>query len=221
MSDSQSEQVTGQGLAQNDSAKSVFINCPFDADFEPLFQAIIFAIVCSDFHPRSALESGTVAEPRMERITRAIFSSRYSIHDLSRCKGEGDERLARFNMPLELGIAMACRYFTRGTAEQHDWLLLVPEGHVYVKVVSDLAGFDPKQYDGKTATIIQSVMSWLVTRREMTLPTILPTPKNVHEALPLFQAEIAQLKQHWGAELPWPYLLEAAKKHAPTQQQQP
>ena len=64
-----------------------------------MFDAIIFATVCCGFVPRSALESGNVAEPRFERITRALFSSKYSIHDLSRCPGEGEEGLARFNMP--------------------------------------------------------------------------------------------------------------------------
>ena len=91
-------------------AKSVFINCPFDREYAPLFDAIVFATVCCGFMPRSALESGDVAESRLDRITRAIFNSRYSIHDLSRCGGEGDENLARFNMPLELGMAMAKRF---------------------------------------------------------------------------------------------------------------
>ena len=46
----------------------------------------------------------------MDRITRAILSSKYSIHDLCRCRGEGDANLARFNMPLELGVSMAQRF---------------------------------------------------------------------------------------------------------------
>lgn len=118
--------------------RSVFINCPYDREFEPLFDAIVFATVCCGFLPRSALESGSVAESRMERITRAVFSSKYSIHDLSRCQGQGGELLARFNMPLELGIAMARRYQGRGKSV-HDWLVLVPEGHSYLKFVTDLA----------------------------------------------------------------------------------
>ena len=114
--------------------RSVFINCPYDEDFAPLFDAIIFATVCCGFVPRSALETGTVAEPRMERIVQALFSSGYSIHDLSRSKGEGVEGFARFNMPLELGIAMALRYLGRGRRKEvpHDWLLLVPTGHQYL-----------------------------------------------------------------------------------------
>ncbi|HVR99441.1 MAG TPA: hypothetical protein VMW27_22655, partial [Thermoanaerobaculia bacterium] len=76
--------------------RSVFINCPFDDDFAPLLEAILFATVCCGFTPRTALDSGTVSESRMERILKAMFSSKYSIHDLSRCRGEGEEGLARF-----------------------------------------------------------------------------------------------------------------------------
>lgn len=97
----------GEGDLALDPSKSVFINCPFDADYAPLFDAIVFATVCCGFMPRSALESGTVSEPRLARILQALFSSKYSIHDLSRCAGEGSDNLARFNMPLELGMAMA------------------------------------------------------------------------------------------------------------------
>lgn len=61
----------------------------------------------------------------MTRITRALFGCRYSIHDLSRCKGDGNENLARFNMPPELGMAMALRNLD---GEKHDCLALVPGG---------------------------------------------------------------------------------------------
>jgi hypothetical protein len=197
---------------KTDPLKSVFINCPFDDDFEPLFEAIIFAIACCGFDPRSALESGTVADSRLDRITQALFSSKYSIHDLSRCKGEGDERLARFNMPLELGIAIARRYISRGEPDEHNWLLLVPQGHQYMTFISDLAGFDPKPHDGTVEAIVRAVVTWLVTQNE---GISMRTPKQVLDALPAFQAEIIQLKDHWGAEPPWGYVVEAAKKTTP------
>jgi hypothetical protein len=201
-----------QAKIETSPAKSVFINCPYDQEFAPLFEAIIFAVQACDYKPRSALESGTVAEPRMERIIRAIFSSKYSIHDLSRCKGEGDEGLARFNIPLELGIAMARRYQMRSKRDRHDWLLLVPDGHVYAKVVSDLSGYDPLKYDGSVAAIVQRVVLWLATRPETVFA---PTPKDVLAALPAFQAALQQLKEHWGSEPPWTHIVEAAGKAVP------
>ncbi len=116
----------GAGALSLDPATSVFLNCPYDPEYLSLFDAAVLATACCGFTPRSALESGTVAEPRMTRITQAIFKSKYSIHDLTRCTGEGDANLARFNMPLELGIAMARRYLARRGADRHDWLVMVP-----------------------------------------------------------------------------------------------
>jgi hypothetical protein len=196
----------GQGKLAIDPSKAVFINCPYDQDFQSTFDAIVFATVCCGFMPRSALESGTVAESRMQRIVDAIFSSKYSIHDLSRCRGEGSEQLARFNMPLELGIAMARRYKSPKN-KRHDWLLLVPEGHVYTKFVSDLAGFDPISYDGGTDAVIPKVMFWLATRPDAVR---IPTPKAVLARLPTFQAEKERLLKEWRGGIPWADLVLAA-----------
>jgi hypothetical protein len=203
-------------VAQSPSAvdpnRSVFINCPYDAEFAPLFDAIVFATVCCGFVPRSALETGSTAEPRMERITRAMFSSKYSIHDLSRCKGEGSEQLARFNMPLELGIAIARRYTQTDETQRHDWLLLVPVGHQYGKFVSDLAGFDPKTHDGTVQVLVPRVMSWLITRPDA---VDTPDPPEVLGALPNFAQAKATLAQAWNGDIPWAEILLAAKEHVP------
>ena len=158
--------------------------------------------------PRSALESGTVADPRMERITRAIFASKYSIHDLSRCKGKGDEHLARFNMPLELGIAMARRYAATKRTGRHDWLVLVPKQHAYARFVSDLAGFDVPGYDGSVQSLTEKVVAWLVTRPDAVRAL---TPKDVLDALPTFVKQKESLKEKWGAgNVPWADIVIAA-----------
>jgi hypothetical protein len=197
----------GSGKLAFDPAKAVFINCPYDEEFAETFEAIVFATVCCGFMPRSALESGTVAESRMQRIVDAIFSSKYSIHDLSRCRGEGSEMLARFNMPLELGIAMARRFMKSRPNQRHDWLVLVPDGHGYVKFVSDLAGFDPIRYDGKTESVVPKVMTWLATRPDAVET---PTPQAVLAELPRFQTEKFRLKKEWGGDVTWADLVLAA-----------
>jgi hypothetical protein len=193
-------------------SKSVFINCPYDAEFEPLFDAIVFAATCCGFWPRSALESGCVAEPRMERIARAVFSSKYSIHDLSRCKGEGDENLARFNMPMELGIAMGRRMAPTQESDQHDWLVMVREGHPYVKYLSDLGGFDPSKHNGTVEGLIPAVMSWLYTRPGA---IAIPKPRKVVAALKAFRRKKARLVKEWGSNVPWAELILAAREAVP------
>lgn len=89
---------------------SVFINCPYDGDFAPLFHAMVLTVVARGFTPRSALETMGEADPRIIRIVRGLRQSKYSIHDLSRYQGAGVDNLARFNMPLELGIALGFRH---------------------------------------------------------------------------------------------------------------
>ena len=69
-----------------DPNTSVFINCPYDDKFQPLFDSILFATVACGFTPRSAIDTGTVSDSRIDRIRKAMFGSRYSIHDLSRSR---------------------------------------------------------------------------------------------------------------------------------------
>jgi len=199
----------GHGALALDPEKTVFINCPFYKDYTQTFDAIVFAVACCGFTPRSALETGDVGVPRMERIVRAIFSSYYSIHDLSRCRGEGDEGLARFNMPLELGMAMARQFQTEG--QKHNWLALVPEGHLYARFVSDLAGFDPERYDGRAESVLPPVVSWLATRLSAVR---IQTPARVLAELPRFLAEKALLQAEWGGKAPWADIVILARNAA-------
>jgi hypothetical protein len=133
----------------------------------------------------------------LTRITRALFGCRYSIHDLSRSQGEGSENLARFNLPLELGMAMARRFMNE---EEHDWLVLVPEGHAYLRFISDLAAYDPSTHDGSIKSVVLPVMTWLATRKDAVPPT---TPKEVLAKLPSFQARKQELEATWGGYPPW------------------
>lgn len=145
----------------------------------------------------------------MARIARAIFSSRYSIHDLSRCTGEGTENLARFNMPLELGMAIARRYM--GTEDDHEWLVLAPKGHAYLRFVSDLAAFDPATHDGTVRGEVFAVMPWLATR-EGRIPPV--TPTQVLAAFPRFRAAKRATSASWGGYPPWPEIVLDASRIA-------
>jgi hypothetical protein len=65
-------------------ARNVFINCPFDSAYRPLFEAIIFAAYDCGFYPRSALEVNDSTEVRIVKITGIIRDSRLAVHDISR-----------------------------------------------------------------------------------------------------------------------------------------
>jgi hypothetical protein len=128
--------------------KSVFINCPFDKDFESLLHAMVLAVAALGFVPRSARETEGQPETRIARIARCILQSKYSIHDLSRYQGQRNQNLARFNMPFELGMALGIQYLgdfeTRSSGNRHHWFVLVPPNFVHQKFISDLSGYDPR-----------------------------------------------------------------------------
>src|SRR5437764_14485288 len=51
---------------------SVFINCPFDKQYQPIFDAIVFCVVACGFEPRCTLELTDAGEVRIENIYRRL-----------------------------------------------------------------------------------------------------------------------------------------------------
>lgn len=189
-----------------DPDRTVFVNCPFDDDYRAALDAIIFTCVHAGFLPLLAASTGTVAVPRVERILEGLSWSRYSIHDLTRYQGEGSNNLSRFNMPLELGMAMAQRG-PKPRADAHDWLVLTPLGHVYQQYISDLAGFDPATHDGSQRRVSLAVLSWLLTR-----PTadVVVGPDDVLPKLAKFSEQRRELDDRWDGSPPWAKVIELA-----------
>lgn len=93
------------------SARDVFINCPFDPTYKPIFWAIVFTVLRSGFSPRCALEADDSSENRLSKIEAIIEECRYGIHDISRTEVDGDPPLPRFNMPLELGLFLGAKRY--------------------------------------------------------------------------------------------------------------
>ena len=51
---------------------NVFINCPFDAKYKPLFDAMVFAVHDCGFIPRCALEEEDASQVRIDKIYSII-----------------------------------------------------------------------------------------------------------------------------------------------------
>ena len=86
---------------------SVFINCPFDLRYQPLFEAIVFCVSACGFVPRCTLELTDAGEVRIENIYRLIDECHLGIHDISRTEVQGQPYgLPRFNMPLGRRITL-------------------------------------------------------------------------------------------------------------------
>ena len=71
-------------MMENRYDRRVFINCPFDAQYKPLFEAIVFAVRDCGLRPRCALEIDDASEVRIEKIFKIIAECRYGVHDISR-----------------------------------------------------------------------------------------------------------------------------------------
>jgi hypothetical protein len=121
---------------------NVFINCPFDDDYRPLFDAIVFAVHDAGFIARCALEASDSAQNRLQKIMEIIAGCKYGIHDISRTELDKSHNLPRFNMPLELGIDLGCRRFGSKKHKQKLLLILDREPYRYQKFISDIAGQD-------------------------------------------------------------------------------
>src|SRR5438874_5665107 len=140
---------------------SVFINCPFDKEYQPLFDAIVFCVAACGFVPRSALEMTDAAEVRIENICRLIAQRHHSIHEISRTEVEDQPyHLPRFNMPLELGIFLGAKRFG-GRSSQRRCLIMDRAPYRYQRFISDIAGQDIRSHENSPRKAIRRVRDWL------------------------------------------------------------
>lgn len=157
-------------MPEADRRTSVFVNCPFDPAFRPLLDRIVFTIRFCGFSVRSALEVQDSGEPRLAKIMRLIETSRLSIHDVSRVELDWDSGLPRFNMPIELGIALGAKHLGRSALRDHQLLVLDSERFRYQTFASDLAGVDIAAHGSDPETIIGEVRSFLASQSAGHLP---------------------------------------------------
>lgn len=142
--------------------QNVFINCPFDAEYASIFEAIVFAVNDAGFRPKCARERLDSSQVRLQKITALISASRFSIHDLSRTQLDEVNSLPRFNMPLELGIDLGCKEFHPDCADK-SFLIFDSDRYRFQKFVSDLSGLDIHQHSNSPKLAVARVRNWLRT----------------------------------------------------------
>lgn len=140
---------------------SVFVNCPFDRQYQPLFEAILFAVADCGFRPRCALEIDDGSQIRMEKIFALIASCRFGIHDISKTTLDESTGLPRFNMPLELGIFLGAKKYGRGEQKEKVGLILDRERYRYQAFISDIAGQDIREHGDDPKRVIPIIRNWL------------------------------------------------------------
>jgi hypothetical protein len=153
---------------------SVFINCPFDAGYEPMLRALTFAVYDCGFIPRSALEDDNAAEVRYNKIVRIIEECRFGIHDISRVQLDRSTRLPRFNMPLELGLFLGAATYGNDRNRGKKCLILDRDRFRYQKFCSDISGQDIRAHSNNPARAISIVRDWLsipAARNDVVIPS--------------------------------------------------
>jgi hypothetical protein len=141
-------------------AESVFINCPFDPQYQRIFDAVVFCVVACGFVPRCTLELTDAAEVRIDKIYDLIDQCNRSIHDISRTEVAAPYHLPRFNMPLELGIFLGAKRFG-GRSSHMRCLILDRAPYRYRRFISDIAGQDIRAHNNSPRQAIRRVRDWL------------------------------------------------------------
>jgi len=131
--------VAGPGQLNVPTTKdSVFLNLPYDDKFQPLFLGYIAGVSALGMVPHATLEIPG-GERRLDRILALMADCRYSVHDLSRVQlDRKSPSTPRFNMPFELGLAVA----HSKRIPQHTFYVFEELKHRLSKSLSDLDGTD-------------------------------------------------------------------------------
>ena len=157
-------------LARCKLKENVFINCPFDEEYSPILEILCFCVSYFGFAPRLATERLEAGENRLEKIVELISNSRYSIHDLSRCKAKGVDEYYRMNMPFELGIDFGFRRNPDTAYGTKKFLIFEENQYDLKRAISDLAGTDVMFHQGEIQKIIELTRNFFSVEGEIDIP---------------------------------------------------
>jgi hypothetical protein len=150
-------------MAADHYGSRVFINCPFDGRYRPIFEATLFCVFDCGFRARCALEVEDSSQVRIDRILEVIADCKYGIHDLSRTELTPETELPRFNMPFELGLFIGAKRYGTGRQRQKQCLILDSQPYRYQSFLSDIAGQDIRPHHDDPRSAIAVVRNWLRT----------------------------------------------------------
>ena len=135
---------------------------------------------------------------RLETIIELMEESKFSIHDLSRV--EVSRGVPRFNMPVELGLALYRSHTTKG---KHRVFIFETKAHRAQRSTSDVNGIDPQIHRGTPRGLMSALRNIFRQPGDATtVPEMLASYRAVKRKLPelrrnagsksLFEAAIFQ-----------------------------
>jgi len=151
---------------------SVFINCPFDKEYDEIYKAIVFTVCYCGFIPRSAKERHDDSNIRIQDIYNMISECKYAIHDISYAGVDPISQLARFNMPYELGLFVGCKIFGSKEQTHKSCRILEKEPNSYDKYLSDIGGQDIRAHHNNPEEAAKHVRDFLAAKtKRITIPS--------------------------------------------------
>ena len=137
--------------------KCVFVNAPFDdLSLKRIVMPMLFTIIVNGYEPELALENNNCGQLRLDKIFKLIKRSELSIHDLSILGIDKTTKLARMNMPFELGIDYGLNI------EKGKKIFVMGDSRYdYMKAISDLNGIDIANHSNNTLGVIGCVARFL------------------------------------------------------------
>lgn len=173
---------SGQPARSKPSRPSVFLNLPYDPGFQSLFLAYVAGVSAFGMTPRATLEIPGSAR-RLDRIFKLIRDCPYSIHDLSRVQlDRTPPATPRFNMPFELGLAVA--HEKSGGA--HAWFVFESLNRRITKSLSDLNGTDIYIHRGRINGVFAQLGNAFVRegRQRPTVPQMRAVYRGLRATVP-------------------------------------
>ena len=164
-------------MARRTRVQSVFLNIPYDAQFEELYLAYIVGLTQLGLKINATLALPN--QDRLKRIVGLIEKSDVSIHDLSRI--ESSSGVPRFNMPLELGLALFRSHVTRG---RHRVFVFEKKAYRVQRSTSDVNGIDPQIHKGRPKGVMAGLRNIFYQSDGTTVPEMLSSYRAVKRKLP-------------------------------------
>jgi len=153
-----------------DYQTSVFINCPFDKDFAPILEAMLFCIIFAGLTPRLASERLEGGESRLDKIIELIGLCRFSVHDLSLAIASEKGEEFRMNMPFELGLDMGRRRAAKSQTNDKKFIIFERNQYETKRCLSDLNGVDVEFHKNDFQMVTTKLRNFLAVEAECKLP---------------------------------------------------
>jgi hypothetical protein len=158
--------------------ESVFLNIPYDDAFENLYLAYIVGLTQLGLRINATLAIPN--QGRLKTIMDLIEQSNFSIHDLSRI--ELSSGIPRFNMPVELGLALYRSKITKGRHRVH---IFESKPYRTQRSTSDVNGMDPQIHRGTVTGLMAGLRNIFRQPDDVTtVPEMLTSYRAVKQKLP-------------------------------------